>query len=324
VFDLEIDEETKIELYRTMVRIRAFENRARILIRDGEIPARSGFYTGQEAVAAGVCAHLSLSDQIGSTHRALGHLIAKGCKLNLLMAELCGKSTGFNKGKAGPYHTFDPSVGALGANGIVGGSAPMVAGYALAHQLRGDGGVAVSFFGEGASNQGGVQETLNLAACWNLPLVFVCENSSPVVQRMLGHEIDYPQLSIERVSDRAKGYGFPGATHDGWDVLAVFEAVSEAVKRARDGGGPTLLEFKVHQIEGNLEGRLEAREDERVRCPIHRFKERLMKQGTLTRELDENIRDEEKVRVDEAASFALRGTDPEPLEAFKDVFAGGL
>ena len=320
---MKIDEEIKIELYRTMVRIRTFENRARILIRDGEIPARSGFSTGQEAVAAGVCAHLSPSDQIGSTHRALGHLIAKGCNLNRLMAELCGKSTGLNKGKAGPYHTFDPSVGALGANGIVGGSVPMVSGYALAHQLRGDGGIAVSFFGEGASNQGGVQETLNLAACWKLPLVFVCENSSPEVQRMLGHEIDYPQLSIERVSDRAQAYGFPGSTHDGWEVLEVFEAVGEAVKRAREGGGPTLLEFNVHHIEGNLEGRLEAKEEERVWCPIHRYKERLMEEEILTRELDETIRDEEKAKVEEAVSFALRSTDPEPLEAFKDVFAGG-
>jgi len=323
MFDLEIDEETKIELYRTMVRIRTFESRARVLIRDGEIPARSGFYTGQEAVAAGVCAHLSPSDQIGSTHRALGHLIAKGCDLKRLMAELCGKSSGLNKGKAGPYHVFDPSVGALGANGIVGGSVPMVAGYALAHQLRDDGGVAVSFFGEGASNQGGVQETLNLAACWNLPLVFVCENSSPEVQRMLGHEIDYPQLSIERVSDRAQAYGIPGATHDGWDVLEVYHAVGDAVRRARDAGGPTLLEFKVHQIEGNLEGRIEARDDEKIWCPIHRFKERMVGEGILTTGLDEKIRDEEKSRVEESVDFTLRGTFPEPIEAFKGVFAGG-
>jgi pyruvate dehydrogenase E1 component alpha subunit len=180
-----------------MIRIRTFENSAQILIKEGLIPARFGFYTGQEAVAAGVCAHLGEDDQIGSTHRPLGHLIAKGCDLKGLMAELCGKRTGLNKGKSGPYHVFDPSVGALGANGIVGGSVPMAAGYALAHQLRRDGGVAAAFFGEGASNQGGIQETLNLAACWELPLVFVCENSSPGVQRMLGHEIDYPQLSME-------------------------------------------------------------------------------------------------------------------------------
>lgn len=321
--DLENDEETKIELYRTMVRIRTFENRVRVLFRDGEIPARSGFYTGQEAVAAGVCAHLNPSDQIGSTHRALGHLIAKGCNLNRLMAELCGKSTGLNRGKAGPYHVFDPSVGALGANGIVGGSVPMAAGYALAHQLRDDGGVAVSFFGEGASNQGGVQETLNLAACWNLPLVFICENSSPEVQMMLGHEIDYPQLSIDRVSDRAQAYGIPGATHDGWDVLEVFEAVDESVKRAREGGGPTLLEFNVHQIEGNLEGRLEAKEDEKAWCPIHRFKERITAEGILTAGLHEKICEEEKSRVEEAVDFALKSPFPDPIEAFRGVFAGG-
>jgi pyruvate dehydrogenase E1 component alpha subunit len=324
VLKLEIDRDTKIELYRTMVRIRTFENRIRVLVRDGEIPARTGSSRGGEAVAAGVCAHLNATDQIGSTHRAMGHLIAKGCNLKRLMAELCAKSSGLNKGKAGPYHTFDPSVGALGANGIVGGSVPMVSGYALAHQLRGDGGVAVSFFGEGASNQGGVQETLNLAACWELPLVFVCENSSPEVQRMLGHEIDYPQLSIERVSDRAQSYGFSGSTHDGWDVLDVYTAVGEAVEKARNGGGPTLLEFKVHHLEGNLEERLEANEDERVWCPIHLFRERLIEEGTLTSELDDKIRDEEKTRVEEAASFALRGTDPETLEAFTDVFAGGV
>ena len=312
-----------LQLYRTMMRIRAFENSARILIKEGCIPTRFGFYTGQEAVAAGVCAHLDAGDQMGSTHRPLGHLIAKGCDLRGLMAELCGKRTGLNRGKAGPYHVFDPSTGALGANGIVGGSVPMAAGYALAHQLREDGGVAVAFFGEGASNQGGVQETLNLAACWSLPLVFVCENSSPDVQRMLGHEIDYPQLSIERVSDRAEAYGIPGSSHDGGDALKVYEAAGEAVTRAREGGGPSLLEFRVHQIEGNLEGRIEAEEDERAWCPIHLLGERLKADGILTPDLDREIRREEQVAVDEAVSFSLRSLDPEPLDAFTDVFAGG-
>ena len=134
-----IERDRLLGLYRTMMVIRTFENAARNLIGEGLIPARFGFYTGQEAVAAGVCAHLGPKDQIGSTHRPLGHLIAKGCDLRRLMAELCGRRTGFNKGKAGPYHVFDPSVGALGANGIVGGSVPMAAGYALAHQLRGGG-----------------------------------------------------------------------------------------------------------------------------------------------------------------------------------------
>jgi len=183
--------------------------------------------------------------------------------------------------------------------------------------------VAVAFFGEGASNQGGVQETLNLAACWDLPLVFVCENSSPEVQRMLGHEIDYPQLSIERVSDRAEAYGMPGASRDGWDVFKVYEAAGEAVSRARNGKGPTLLEFRVHQIEGNLEGRLEANEDEKVWCPIYRLREKLTAEGVLTSDLDLEIRSEEREAVDEAVNFSLRSLDPEPLDAFTDVFAGG-
>jgi TPP-dependent pyruvate/acetoin dehydrogenase alpha subunit len=312
-----------LKLYRTMIRIRAFENSVRSLIKEGSIPARFGLYTGQEAVAAGVCSHLGIGDQIGSTHRPLGHLIAKGCNLKGLMAELCGKRTGLNKGKAGPYHVFDPSVGALGANGVVGGSVPMAAGYALAHQLRDDGGVAVAFFGEGASNQGGVQETLNLAACWGLPLVFVCENSSPEVQMMLGHEIDYPQLSVERVSDRAGAYGMPGAHHDGWDALKVYEVAEEAIGQARNGKGPTLLEFNVHQIEGNLEGRLEAKEDERVWCPIYHLREKLIAGGVLSPGLDQEMRCEEQAAVDEAVRFSLRSLDPEPLDAFADVFAGG-
>ena len=139
---------------------------------------------------------------------------------------------------------------------------------------------------------------------------------------MLGHEIDYPQLSIDRVSDRSQAYGFPGSTYDGWDVLEVFKAAGEAVERARGGGGPTLLEFNVHQIEGNLEGRIEAKEDERVWCPIHLLRERLMEERTLTKAIDKKIREEEKARVEEATSFALRGTDPEPIEAFRDIFAG--
>jgi TPP-dependent pyruvate/acetoin dehydrogenase alpha subunit len=288
VFDVAFERDVKLGLYRTMVRIRSFESGVRRLVRDGQIPSRFGFYTGQEAVASGVCAHLGAGDQIGSTHRPLGHLVAKGCDPRLLMAELCGKRAGLNKGKAGPYHVFDPSVGALGANGIVGGSVPLTAGYALTHQMRGDGGVAVAFFGEGASNQG-----------------------------------RDPQLGIEKVSDRAAAYGMPGSTHVGWDTLEVYRAAGEAVRRARGGGGPTLLEFKVHQIEGNLEGRLEAREDERAWCPVHRLRERLLDEGALSQEEDRRIGEEERIAVEEAIEFAIHSPAPEPADAFRDVFEGG-
>jgi TPP-dependent pyruvate/acetoin dehydrogenase alpha subunit len=322
-FKLSIDGDIKLDIFRKMVRIRSFENEARRLVGEGLIPARFGFYTGQEAVAVGVCAHLLPGDQIGSTHRALGHLIAKGCDPRRLMAELCGRRAGFNGGKAGSYHVFDLSTGSLGANGIVGGSVPMVAGYALAHQIKGDSGVAVAFYGEGASNQGGVQETLNLAACWGLPMVFVCENSSPEVQRMLGHEIDYPQLSIEDVSVRSTAYGMPGSSHLGWDVEEVYAAARGAIRRAREGGGPTLLEFKVHQIEGNLEGRLEAIEEERQWCPIAGFREALMREGILTPEAEARILYEEARMMREAVEFAMRSPSPEPREALTGVFPGG-
>jgi TPP-dependent pyruvate/acetoin dehydrogenase alpha subunit len=311
---MSLNEAKMAEIYRTMIRIRTFENAVRKLTKEGKIPARFGLYTGQEAVASGISAHLRKDDQIGSTHRALGHLIAKGCDLDKLMAELMGKQTGFNHGKAGPYHTFDPSVGALGANGVVGGSVPMTAGYALANQLNGKRNIAISYFGEGGSNQGGVQETLNLAACWQLPIVFICENSSPEIQRMLGHDIDYPQLSIDNVSQRAKNYGMPGYTVNGWDAEAVYKIAGKAIRRARAGKGPTLLEFKVHQLEGNLEGRLEANEKERQWDPIDLFKQK------ISRKLDEQIRAEESRNVQKAIEFGLKSPEPTPEQAYTCVF----
>ncbi len=278
-----------------MVAIRTFENGVRVLINEGKV-GHVSFYTGGEAVAAAVSAHLRKEDQIGSTHRPLGHLIAKGADINKMMAEIAGKSTGSNKGKGGAYHIFDSEVGVLGANGIVGGSVPMTAGYALSNQLKGTDNIAVSYFGEGASNQGGVQETMNLAACWKLPIVFVCENSSPEEQTMLGHKIDYPQLSITDISLRAPAYGLVGSSHNGWEVEKIYEIVGEAVKRARDGDGATLLEFKIH--------RLDADEDSQY-CPIKCYREKLMKDGVLTEKLDTEIRDQEAKKVESAIHFDM-------------------
>jgi pyruvate dehydrogenase E1 component alpha subunit len=309
---MKLKKEQQVNLYRAMVRIRTFENGVRRLTDEGKI-GHVSLSGGGEAVAAAVGAHLNRGDQIGSTHRPLGHLVAKGCDLKRMMAEIAGKATGTNRGKGGAYHIFCPEVGALGANGIVGGSVPMCAGYALANQLRGDGHVAVSYFGEGASNQGGVQETLNLAACWKLPVVFVCENSSPVVQTMLGHEIDYPQLSIDDVSTRAPAYGMPGSSHPGWDVEEAYKAVGEAVERARRGEGPTLLEFKVHRVEG----------EESEHCPIRCYREKLMKLSVLNEKLDREIRDREAAAVKEAIDFAVGSPEPELVDAYKDIFAEG-
>lgn len=305
-----INDETIIDIYRVMVRIRSFENGVKRLMKEGRC-GRVSLSAGGEAVAAGVSAHLTPHDQIGSTHRPLAHLIAKGANLNRMMAEIMAKATGTNRGKGGPYHIFDKTVGALGANGIVGGSVPMCAGYALADQLRGDGRIAVSYYGEGASNQGGVQETLNLAACWGLPMVFVCENSSPEVQRMLGHEIDYPQLSIDDVGSRGAAYGMPGSTHPGWDAETVYRAAGEAVRRAREGGGPSLLEFKIYRLDGDMDSGY---------CPVSLLRERLTGGGVLTEGLDAEIWDAEAARVREAIEFAEASPEPELFEAYAGVY----
>ena len=310
---MSLPDNVKLDLYRSMVRIRAFENGIRTLINEGKV-SRVSFYTGGEAVAAAVSAHLVKEDQIGSTHRPMGHIVAKGGVLKRMMAEIAGKSTGTNKGKGGGYHIFDKEVGALGANGIVGGSVPMTAGYALRNQLKGTDNVSISYFGEGASNQGGVQETLNLAACWKLPMVFVCENSSPEEQTMLGHKIDYPQLSITDISLRAPAYGMPGESSEGWEVEEVYRIAGEAIKRARKGDGPTLLEFKIH--------RFNADEDSPY-CPIKCYRDRLMMESVLTEELDEKIRGEETAGVKEAMDFAMGSPEPELVDAYDDIFVEG-
>lgn len=302
------------EIYRTMIRIRIFENAVRQLIKEGKL-SHLNYYTGAEAVAATVSAYLSPEDQIGSTHRPIGHLIAKGCNMKKILAEIAAKQTGYNKGKGGPYHIFDPKVGALGANGIVGGSVPMCAGYALANQLRGNSKVSVSYFGEGASNQGGVQETLNLAACWKLPMVFVCENSSPEVQTMLGHEIDYPQLSIDNVGDRGATYGIPGSTHEGWNVLKMYHIIGNAINRARSGKGPSLLEFKVHRLGENAK--------DSPYCPINSLKKHLITKDIMDKELEKRLREEVIEEVTDAVDFAIGSPEPDLLDAYSDIFTEG-
>ena len=310
---MSLPDNVKLDLYRSMVRIRTFENGIRTLINEGKV-SRVSFYTGGEAVATAVSAHLVKEDQIGSTHRPMGHLVAKGGDLKRMMAEIAGKATGTNKGKGGGYHIFDKEVGALGANGIVGGSVPMTAGYALRNQLKGTDNVSISYFGEGASNQGGVQETLNLAACWKLPMVFVCENSSPEEQTMLGHKIDYPQLSITDISLRAPAYGMPGESHNGWEVEEVYRIAGEAIAMARKGDGPTLLEFKIH--------RLNADEDSPY-CPIKCYREKLLAEGVLTEELDDKIRSAEATEVKEAMDFAIGSPEPKLVDAYDDIFVEG-
>lgn len=319
---MSLSKNTLINLYRMMVRIRKFEEAAKKLSAEKKIPVRVAAYTGEEAIATGVCAHLTNDDRVTSTHRPLGHGIAKGSDLKGVMAELCAKATGLNKGKAGQYHVADVKAGFVGANGIVGGGTPMTAGYALEAQLRGKGKVAVCFFGEGAANQGVVQETLNLASVWTLPLIFVCENSAPEKAQMLGHFMNFPQINVKDISIRGASYGIPGVTVDGSDVLAVYKAAGEAVNRARKGKGPTLIECKTYQYEGPFSGdnaaKLEA--EWKKKDPVLKFKTKLLKMHGLSKEELENVEQEETKNVDEAVKFAVRSSEPSLEEAFTDVF----
>jgi TPP-dependent pyruvate/acetoin dehydrogenase alpha subunit len=226
--------EVLVNIYQTIVRIRAFEERVFKEFTAGNIPGFVHLYTGQEAVAAGVCASLRPDDCITSTHRGHGHLIAKGGRTDRMMAELFGKATGYNKGKGGSMHIADVSLGMLGANGVVGAGIPIATGAALSAKLSKTDQVAVSFFGDGATNTGRFHEGVNLAACLSLPVIYVIENN--------GYAISVPisySCKLVDMADRATAYGIPGVTVDGNDAIAVYEAVSEAVSRARQGGGPT-------------------------------------------------------------------------------------
>lgn len=314
--------EQLVDLYVTMRRIRIFETRTAEEFAGGRIPGFVHLYVGEEAIAAGVCYALKPIDKIISTHRGHGHLVAKGGDFKLMMAELYGKSTGYCKGKGGSMHIASMDLGMLGANGIVGGGPPIAAGAGLAAQYLGNGGVAVCFFGDGASNQGTTHEAMNLASCWKLPTIFVVENNQ---WGEFTHQSRHQ--NIDNVSDRAAGYGIPGVTIAGNDVIAVHEAATEAVARARDGLGPTLLEFKTYRTRGHYEGDpMDYRdpkeaEEWAAKDPIMMFESKLLEMGALT---DETIAETEKsieAEMDEAIKFAADSPYPDPSELTTDVYA---
>ncbi len=234
------------ELYRSMLRIRRFEERVYFLFLEGEIPGTLHQYQGQEAVAVGVCDALERTDWITSTHRPHGHALAKGVTSRAAMAELYGKATGCCRGRGGSMHLGDPDVGMLPAIAIVAGGNTVVTGLGLAFKLRRSGQVAACFFGEGAANEGAFHEGLNFAAVQRLPVVFVCENN------LYGASTPFTRVSLlEDVAARAAAYGVPGRIVDGMDVLAVREATAEAVAAARAGDGPTLVECKTYRYVGH-------------------------------------------------------------------------
>ena len=313
--------ETLRGMYRTMVLLRRFEERVNDLYMQGRIPSTLHLYIGQEAVATGVCANLRRDDHVLSTHRPHGHALAKGVTPRSLMAELMGKATGCCKAKGGSMHVGDMQVGMVPAVAIVGGSIPIASGFGLAAKMQKSGAVAVAFFGDGATNEGAFHEGMNLAAVWDLPVLFVCENNLYAASTPF-----QTAFKIENIADRAAAYGMPGRIVDGNDVLAVYETAREAVERARAGEGPTLIECKTYRLCGHSRSdprtyRTKEEEAEwQTRDPIPRFREWLVADGSASAaELDEIEADVERT-IDEAIAFGDASPAPELADLYTDVF----
>ena len=319
---MDIPRKTLLLMYERMLKVRHFEDRVKDLFAAGEMPGFVHLYLGQEAVAVGACAPLNDDDFITSTHRGHGHIIAKGGDVKLMMAELYGKATGYNKGKGGSMHIADPRLGILGANGIVGAGLPIATGAGLSAKLRKSGQVAVCFFGDGASNQGTFHEAINIAAAFDLPVVYVCENNLYAVGT---RQSDVRK--VEDIADRGVGYAIPGLAIDGNDVIAVYEAVKEAVDRARAGMGPTLIECKTYRWRTHFEGEPDTyRPPEEVeawleREPIAPYRAKLIEQDVVTEAEAAKIEDAVLEELDSAVEFARQSPLPEPESALQDLWA---
>jgi len=313
--------EEMIGMYTTMTKIRMFEGRVAEYFADGKIPGFVHLYVGEEAVAAGVCATLRDTDYITSTHRGHGHLISKGGDIKLMMAELFGKKTGYCKGKGGSMHIADVELGILGANGIVGGGPPLATGAALAVNYQGKDDVAICFFGDGAANQGTTHEAMNLATCWKLPVVFVNENNMYGIS-----SCTINSMCVADIADRAAAYDMPGVVVDGNDVMAVYEVASEAVKRVREGKGPSLIECKTYRHRGHFEGdpcvyrNKEELQEWKGKDPIPRFEKKLLEIEVLTQEKIEEIKGSIEKELAEATSFAEESPFPDVSEVTDDVY----
>jgi len=317
-----IEKEKLIEMYWTMVRIRTFEERVSKEFAAGNIPGFVHLYVGEEATATGACANLRPDDYITSTHRGHGHLIAKGGKTNRMMAELYGKKTGYNKGKGGSMHIADMDIGIIGANGIVGAGIPIAGGAALSAQMRETDQVVVCFFGDGATDTTRFHEGVNMASHWKLPVVYAIENNLWAMSTRTS-----TVRNITSLTARAAAYGIPSKSVDGNDVLAVYEAVGEAVAQARRGEGPTLVECKTYRHRGHSEGdpagyrTKEEVEEWMKKDPIPRFRGKLIGTGVLTEKEVNEIDQAMLKELDEAVKFAEESPLPDPEETLEDVFA---
>jgi TPP-dependent pyruvate/acetoin dehydrogenase alpha subunit len=314
--------EQLLEWYRTMRTIREFEERLHKEFATGEIPGFVHLYAGEEAIAAGVCAHLRPDDYIASTHRGHGHAIAKGCDVHGMMLEIYGKRDGLCHGKGGSMHIADVDKGMLGANGIVGGGPPMNCGVGLSAKVRGTDQVGVSFTGDGGANQGTFLESLNLAAVWHLPCIFVVENNGYAEAT----SSRFHQSGVD-VAKRADGFGMPGVVVDGHDFFAVYEAAGEAIARARGGGGPSLLECKVNRYYGHFEGDQqtyrapgEVEELRRTRDCLEQFARRVTGANLVDQADLRRIDEEVQALIDDAVAKAKAAPDPQPTDLLSDVY----
>lgn len=319
------DKKMMLNMYQQMLSIRRFEEEVIELYKQGTMPGMAHLYIGEEAVAVGSCNAINKKDYISSTHRGHGHLIAKGGDLKKMMSEILGKKTGYCKGKGGSQHIADFELGMLGANGIVAGGVPIAVGAALTSSYLSTGTVTLSFFGDGATNQGSFHESVNLAATWKLPVIFICENNQ--------YGISVSQARHQTIKDiavRAEAYGIPGEIVDGMDVLAVYKSTQKAVERARQGEGPTLLECKTYRYTGHHVGdpgygslyrSPEEIEKWKQRCPIKKMRGQLIDNNVCTEEEIVNLENEVERSIAEAVSYAKESPYPEEDELMKDIYA---
>jgi len=314
--------EDLLDAYRTMKTIREFEDRVHVEFAKGGIPGFVHLYAGEEASATGICMHLKETDAIASNHRGHGHCIAKGVEPIGMMAEIFGKKTGTCHGKGGSMHIADLDAGMMGANGIVGGGPPLVCGAGLTAKMKGNGGVAVAFFGDGASNQGTTFEALNLASVWKLPCIFVAENNGYA-------EATDARFSVacENISDRAIGFGMPGVTVDGHDFFAVHAAMEEATERARSGLGPTLIECKLDRFFGHFEGdnqnyrpKNEVKDLRENKDCIKRFAEKVTTETGVNASDLAAIDADVNALIDEAVEKARAAPEPSAEDLTTDVY----
>lgn len=321
VIECEIPTRVLLEMYRTMVRIRKFEDRVYLLFLGGNLPGTLHLYQGQEAVAAGVCAHLRNEDVVVSTHRADGHALAKGVSMRSCMAELFGKATGCCGGKGGSMHLGDMSVGMLPAIAIVGGGMPIATGCALAFKFQKRDNVAVSFFGDGAINEGAFHEAMNMAAIWDLPVVFVCENNLYGASTHISLV-----MKVTDIAGRAASYGIPGVAVDGNDIVEVYKLAGAAVERARSGSGPTLVECKTYRKSGHSRGdpnQYRDKEEESLwfaRDPISIAQMRLREIDALSDSEIKQIDEEVSAEIEDAIAYAEESPLPEPEDCLRQLW----